>query len=384
MKIGIDIRNIGKKRTGDETVFFNLVKNMSLIDSLNEYVLITDRDPGSDWILKKMLDEMNLGSNFKIVALGKKGINKFMWNIWTLPNYLNSHPVDIYHTQYITPFFVRKNIKIITTVHDVSFKVFPELIKPFDRLLLNILIPISIRRADRIIAVSDFTASEIARFYPRSVGKVSVIPNAIEADNLDGSPKISLDELRQKYGIKEPFILYLGTLQPRKNLPVLIRAYALLKKKGCDLQLVIAGGKGYNYDSTIDQAIRDTGSMDDVIFTGYVNDQDKYALMKSGEVFCFPSLYEGFGIPILEAFHFNLPVVASDIPPHREIAGKGAIYFQPNDSDDLADKVSLVINDQEKRMLMISNGKTILERFSWKGSAEKLLGIFQTLYARKD
>ena len=141
MKIGIDIRNIGKGRTGDEVVFFNLVKNLSKIDSHNQYILLTDRKVESDVSLREEIKKLNLRPNFKVFSLGSSGINKFIWNFWTLPKYLRKNPLDVYQTQYIVPFFVPRKIKIITIIHDVSFKVFPQLIKLVDRVLLGIFIP---------------------------------------------------------------------------------------------------------------------------------------------------------------------------------------------------------------------------------------------------
>ena len=126
MKIGIDIRNIGKKRTGDEVVFFNLVKNLAQIESQNEYHLFTDIIKEVE--LSEIKKSLNIADkkNFKVIPL--KCPNKFVWNAWTLPQYLKKNPVDVYHTQYIVPFFVSQKIKIITTIHDVSFNAFPELI----------------------------------------------------------------------------------------------------------------------------------------------------------------------------------------------------------------------------------------------------------------
>ena len=176
MRIGIDIRNIGKKRTGDEMVFFNLVKNLAEIDNENNYKLFTDINNKETVVdIKKRLGIENK-DNFEIISL--KSSSKFIWNFWTLPNYLRKNPVDIYHTQYITPFFVSKKInhhtknphkrlwnnllvmlhlrksgvgvKIITIVHDISFNFYPRFIKFLDLFFLKILIPMSLRRADKV------------------------------------------------------------------------------------------------------------------------------------------------------------------------------------------------------------------------------------------
>ncbi len=177
MRIGIDIRNIGKKRTGDETVFFNLVKSLAKIDSENQYFLFSDIT--NTTILRNIAVELGIESkqNFKIISL--KCPNKFIWNAWTLPSYLRKNPVDIYHTQYILPFFVPRKIKLITTIHDISFNFYPQFIKWRDLFFLKTLIPFSLKRADKIIAVSQFTKNDIVKYYKINPDKIDVIYNAI-------------------------------------------------------------------------------------------------------------------------------------------------------------------------------------------------------------
>lgn len=377
MKISIDIRNIGKKRTGDEVVFFNLVKNLALIDRENKYQLITDILDLE--ILKKIKKDLGLEnkSNFKIINL--KTNNKFSWNFWTLPNYLRKNPPAIYLTQYITPFFVSKKIKILTIIHDVSFRVFPRMIKFGDLFFLRILIPLALKRADKIIAVSQFTQNEIIKYYKTKLEKVVYIHNAV-ADNFlkQAFAKSELEKIRQKYQLPEKFILYLGTLQPRKNIPILIEAYAKIKNQIPEIKLVLAGGRGHNYDLRIDKTI-ETGKLnvDDIIFPGFISEEDKKAVMLLANCFCSPSLYEGFGIPILEAFSANLPCVVSQIPAHKEVAGNAVLFFAPNDAHDLSSKLLEILTRNKLSTQLLEKEKTQLEIFSWEKTAKKMLGIFR-------
>jgi glycosyltransferase involved in cell wall biosynthesis len=377
MKIGIDIRNIGKKRTGDEVVFFNLVKNLAEIDHSNKYDLLTDI---SD---EKTLNNIKVGLHisdridFQIIPLKAK--NKFAWNFWTVQKYLRKNPVDIYLTQYITPFFVPKSTKIITIIHDISFNFYPQFIKWNDLFFLKILIPISLRRADKIVGVSKFTHDEIIKYYQIRPEKVNWVHNAVSEDFLkqDASDeKIKL--VKKKYDLPEKYILYLGTLQPRKNIPVLIEAYYLVKNKLDTTKLVIAGGKGYNFDEKIAECIKKYGLAGSVILPGFIDEEDKAALMKSALAFAFPSLYEGFGIPILEAMSVETPVVISDIPPHREIAGESALFFNPKDSNDLSKKLLRVITENTLKVALIEKGKANLLKFSWEKTAEKFIKIFNS------
>ncbi len=374
MRIGIDIRNIGKKRTGDEVVFFNLVKNLALIDSQNEYLLLTDVTDAD--ILKNIASRLGVEnkSNFKIISFNCP--NKFIWNFWTLPDYLRKNPVDIYHTQYIAPFFVPKNIKIVTHIHDVSFNAYPELISKLDIFFLKILIPRSLKRADLIIAVSEFTKQEIEKYYRISPDKIKVVYNAVP-DNFEKGTG-DLEEIRKKYSLPKKFILYVGTLQPRKNIPMLIEAFAQMKNKVQGLKLVIVGNKkAHNFDKKIEKAIESKNLQHDVIFPGYIEQEDISAVYSLAEVFVFPSLYEGFGIPLLEAMRLKIPVLASDIPVHREVAGEGALFFDLGNLEDLSEKLYNAIDDKNLREKIISSSRSSF--FSWKKSAEQLLEIYNKI-----
>jgi glycosyltransferase involved in cell wall biosynthesis len=378
IKIGIDIRNIGKKRTGDEAVFFNLVKNLALIDSENEYSLFTDITDAS--ILQSIgvslgIEEKN---NFKIISL--KNINKFTWNFWTLPRYLRKNPVDIYQTQYITPFFVPKKIKIITIIHDISFNFFPRLIKFSDLLFLKIFIPISLKRADKILGVSKFTRDEIIDFYKIDPEKADWIYNAVGDNFFHPIAPERLNAIREKYNLPEKFFLYLGTLQPRKNITALIGAFAGIKEKLPEVKLVLAGNRsGRNFDKQIDKAIAKNKLKDSIIFPGFIGEADKPAIFKLATVFCYPSLYEGFGIPILEAMSQCTPVLASDIPSLREVAKDSASFFDVEDLADFQEKLYTIFIDKNLRDTLTNFGLERVQIFSWKKSAEKTLEIYDNL-----
>jgi glycosyltransferase involved in cell wall biosynthesis len=400
MKIGIDIRLIGKKQTGSEAVFFNLVKNLVQIDSQNKYLLFTDIT-GKETLDKIGSDLGIIGkSNFRIISLPTA--NKFTWNFWTLQKYLRKNPVDIYLTQYITPFFVPKKIRIITIIHDISFKVYRQFIKKSDLFFLNLLIPWSLKRADKIVAVSQFTRDEIIKYYKISEDKVDWIHNAVSEDFrqlADETKNISPEKLKQvkeKYNLPEKFILYIGTLQPRKNIPTLIEAYGKLigrlsstlpfdetsavpLRAGEDnmIKLVIAGGKSHNFDPKIDETVKKYDLEENVVFPGFIDEEDKAAIIKMARVFCFPSFYEGFGIPILEAFAVGTPVAASDIAPHREITEGAALLFDPQDPEDLERKLISILSDDAVENDFVQKGLNQLKKFSWKNTAEKMLEIFE-------
>ena len=384
MKIGIDIRNIGKKRTGDEVVFFNLTKNLAKIDNENEYKLFTDITDKN--ILERVGKDLEITdkNNFEIISLEAK--NKFSWNFWTLPKYLRKKPVDVYLTQYITPWFVPNKVKIITIIHDISFNFYPQFIKKSDLFFLKSLIPLSLERADKILAVSRFTQDEIIKYYKIDPKKIDWFHNAVSDDFLVqdiSEEKIKI--IKKKYNLPERYILYLGTLQPRKNIPALIEAFALLKVE-LDLKLklnftklVIAGGKGHNYDKLIDEVVRENNLSEDVFFPGYIDEDDKAGILKGADIFVFPSFYEGFGMPIIEAMSLGVPTIVSDIPPHQEIAGDAVLYFKPEIPGELKQKIKEIISSEVVRDNASRNGKFQAQNFSWEKSARKMLEIFSQM-----
>ncbi|MFA6383051.1 MAG: glycosyltransferase family 1 protein [Parcubacteria group bacterium] len=378
MKIGIDIRNIGKHRTGDEVVFFNLTKSLADLDRQNNYFLCTDiTDP---IVLADIADRLGLQDkpNFEIVSLKTK--NRYTWNFWALPRYLRQNPVDIYLTQYITPFFVPKKIKIATVVHDVSFKVYRKFIRFSDLFFLDILIPLSFKRADKIIGVSKFTADEIIKYYKTAPEKVSWIHNAVGDNFKEAVSPQEIDAVRKKYNLPEKFILYIGTLQPRKNLPALITAYSTLAEDTrAKIKLVLAGGKGHNYDPGIEKSIAEYSLEKDVFLPGFIDEKDKPAIFMACHVFCNPSFYEGFGITILEAMTLGIPVLASMIPPHQEVAENSVSYFNPEDTEELTRLLASVIADENLRNELAHKELIQTKKFSWETTSQKLLELFNNL-----
>ncbi|EKE16309.1 MAG: mannosyltransferase B-like protein [uncultured bacterium] len=378
MKIGIDIRLIGKQRTGDEVVFFNITKKLAEIDSNNEYLLFTDIvDKDIINQIKRDL-EISEKNNFQIISISTK--NRFSWNFFALAHYLRKNPVDIYLTQYIVPFFVPRKIKIITIIHDISFNFFSKMIKFSDLFFLKILIPISLFRTDKILGVSKFTRDEIIKFYKINPDKVDFFHNAVSENFKNKYSKEELERIRNKYSLPKKFILYLGTLQPRKNLPFLIKSYAKIRNDLAGTKLVLAGNKNaHNTDKNIDIEVEMNNLQQDVIFPGYIDEGDKPVIYALAHIFVFPSLYEGFGIPILEAFCSQTPVLASDIPSLREVGGDAAFFANPSSLDEFSKALYDISINNDLRNRLISSGNKRAELFSWEKTAKKLIDIFNCI-----
>ncbi|MDD3486813.1 MAG: glycosyltransferase family 1 protein [Candidatus Moranbacteria bacterium] len=374
MKIAIDIRLIGKKRTGDEVVFFNLVKNLAKIDHANEYFLFTDRDLQKDPDLAAEIAKLELGRNFRVVFINTP--NRFWWNLWALPRYLQKNPVDVFHTQYIAPFWLPRKIKLVLTIHDISFNFFPQFIKSSDLFFLKNLIPRSIRRADKIITVSESEKQNIIDYYKIPEKKVKFTYNGVDFERFNR--KISEEEkenVRKKYSLPQKFLLYIGTMQPRKNLPVAIEA-----TKDIAIKLVIPGNRNaHNFDKKIDEVIGINNLQEKIIFPGWIEEEDKPAIIQMAKCFVFPSLYEGFGIPGIEAMASGTPVVASNIPVFREIFQDAALLSNPQNSEEFSQNIKKVLGNIELRNKMIEKGGETAQNFTWQKNAEKTKKIYEEL-----
>lgn len=372
----IDIRLLGKKRTGDEAVFFNLTKELLALDQEHEYWLLTDEKDLS--VLLQLQNRLGCvdQKNVRIVSLSGK--NRFLWNLVTLPWFLFRHRVDAYHTQYILPLCIPKRTRVLLHIHDVSFKAYPELIGWKDRFFLALLIPRSLRRASRILVPSQFTKDEIQRYYGTAEEKIVVIPNAVSDAFLVTS--VGETALQEKYSLPKQFILFVGTLQPRKNIPLLIRAFAEVTKRIPDIELVIVGNRqGHHFDSAIDSVIEELDLSMKVHFPGYIAEEDLPGVMRCASLFVFPSFYEGFGIPLLEAMSQNVPVACSDIPCLREVAGDAAQYFDPMSVASCQEKLYTLLIQKELRESVVTLGKSRSGFFSWKKSATLLSRVYETL-----
>ncbi len=377
MIIAIDIRNIGKQRTGSEVVVLELTKNIVALDHKNEYLLLTDTN--DETVLRNIKQDLSLADKKNVKIISLKAKNKFLWAAIAMPGFFRTHKVDIFHTEYILPFFIPRRVKVVTHIHDVSFRVYREMILKKDLFFLDRLIPRSIRRSDKIIAVSEFTKDEILKFYPMASGKIEVVPNSINIIVQEATPE-RIATIRKKYNLPEKFILYIGTLQPRKNLPTLIDAYAKIKDSLPGVKLVLAGNKkAHNFDEKIQTAIAKNNLNEDVGFPGFIDALDKSVVYQMARVFVFPSFYEGFGIPILEAMSVGTPVIASDIAPHREIAGEAVLFFKTNETERLAGQIENLVKDDVLHENFVKKGKEQAQKFSWVASAEKMLAIFEKI-----
>lgn len=379
--IAIDIRLIGRRRTGDEAVFLNLVRELLLLETEYEYWLLTDRKEPR--FLSELQSLLGIRDHHAVRVVSLWGRNRFFWNLVSVPLFLFRRHVDIFHTQYILPAFVPSRTWVVSHIHDISFRVFPELISFSDRQLLALFIPHTMKRADMLIAPSPFTREEIISRYGVDESKVTVVPNAVSVDfktSLRGP--LDLEAVRKKYHLPRRFLLSVGTLQPRKNLPLFLRAFAKIEGKLPEMSVVIAGNrKGHHFDMEIDRTIAENHLEKKVFFPGFIEQGDLAAVYLLASALVFPSRYEGFGIPLLEAFLAGIPVGASDIPALREVGGDACLYFS-DDVAECADVLYTLCTNEAQRKSCIEAGIRRAEEYSWAKSAHILSSCYKQLLSR--
>lgn len=273
--------------------------------------------------------------------------------------------------EYQVPYKV--GTKVANYVYDVNYKVYPETVDKPTLNWLNEKLPLYCDRSDIIITISEFSKKEIEKYMGIDSSKIHVVPCGVDCKKYNRNAGMNqINAVRRKYGIEGDYILYMGTLEPRKNIALLIKAYYDLSKKKSDLpKLVIAGKKGWMYEQLF-QMVLELGLRDWVIFTGYIEDDDSPALMSGAELFVFPSLYEGFGIPPLEAMACGTPVIVSNAEALLETVGDGAIVFQSMDEKDLVVKMGQLLESQRIKNEQAVAGRAWSKRHTWEKAGKKL------------
>lgn len=283
--------------------------------------------------------------------------------------------VDLFHaTDFVLP-PTRRRTRTLLTVHDLSFVRVPEAASPPLKAYLDAVVPNSVERADHILADSLATKADLVELYRTSKDKITVLYSAVDArfKPIDAAGIVAA---RQKYGLGEKrYLLSVGTVQPRKNFSRVIRALAQLRARGADLHYAIAGGKGWLQDE-MQRTIRETDMIEHTHLLGFVDDHDLPALYCGARALLMPSLYEGFGLPVLEAMACGTPVITSTLSSLPEVAGDAALLVDPYDIDAIAGAIAALESQAEMRAHMIESGFRQVRRFSWEGSARQLMDIY--------
>jgi len=335
MRIGIDARTVLGRKTGDRSYTLGLIHGLAAVGAAHEFLLYVDRDPG---------DQLESPApNFSV-----RTISRPTGRLWTL---------------LALPAAARRDGLDVLTLRD--------------RLVFGIGLPGSLRRAAAIMAVSECTKSDLVREYGVPAEKVHVTPNAPPPDFAPPPSAAAVDRIRSQYGIAIPYVLFVGVLQPRKNPVRIVRSFVRAKREaGLPHVLALVGKRGWLCDDVFAtvEALQADG---DVLFTGYARDEDLPALYAGAELFLFPTLYEGFGIPILEAFVCGTPTITSDSSGNAETAGDAALVVDPCSEDEIAEAIVEVLTNEDLRDSLRRWGRQRALEFSWERTAELTIACYE-------
>lgn len=425
MIIGIDASRANRDhKSGTEWYAYYLIKGLVRLDDKNEYILYTDQ-PLTAGLLDLTCDIYTAcpeekieydqqgyqvikspHNNVKAKVLGWPF--KFLWTQGRMSLEMLFHAPDIlFIPAHALPIIHPK--KSVVTIHDIGFKMADQLyskdlIIPKDlptRKLFNLLIKIlghgkyhgshldylhwsteyAIKKAKKIITISNFSKREILKHYQADAQDIEIVYNGYNKKlyrQINDQEKIN--QVLDKYGITKPFIFYIGRLEKKKNTDKLIEAFAIMKQHHPDIKhkLCLVGDASFGYDE-IKYQINEFGLSDDVIIPGWVEEEDVPYIYNATTAFVFPSNYEGFGIPLLQAMACGTPNAASDVASIPEITQDAALLFNPEDVADMADNLAKIIKDDKKRQELIENGLARVQNFSWEKCAQETLKIFNNL-----
>jgi glycosyltransferase involved in cell wall biosynthesis len=322
--------------------------------------------PGLEW-----LPARTVGLGYKpwrmavwLGQLGRVGLDRL------LPG------AELFHaTEHLLP--PLRSIPTVLTVHDLIFRHLPMHHKPLNRSYLNVTMPLYCRRATHVIAVSECTRRDLIAAYDLPEDKVTVVHEAA-APRFRPQPPEAVAAVRSRYGLPDRYLLFVGTIEPRKNLACLLAVFETIHAEGLSDGLVIVGRRGWLYDDFFARIDR-SPVRDAVLFPGYVADDDLPAVYAGSQGLVFPSLYEGFGLPVLEAMACGTPVVASNASSLPEIGGDAALYADPLDVESMTDAVRRLQCDTERREHLRARGLERAAKFSWGRAAARTRGVYERL-----
>ncbi|MCM3906359.1 MAG: glycosyltransferase family 4 protein [Pyrinomonadaceae bacterium] len=366
MRIAIDAHSVGTGLGGNESYAANLIEALAEIDSVNDYTLYVTRDEA----VARFRDRW---SNFKVrPTLPHTPLIRIPL---ILSAELRSHPVDVLHVQFTSPPFAP--CPVVVSIHDLSFEHLPETFNRRSRAQLRFTVRRSARRAARVLALSEHARNDIISTYRIAPDLVTAIPIAAPNHFRPVDDETELQRVRQTYGINGDYILSVGSIQPRKNLARLLAAYERLRRtrRKDDLpQLVLVGKCAWLYRETL-KAIEEFGT--NVVVTGYVPETDLPALYSGAICFVYPSFFEGFGLPPLEAMKCGTPVITGDRTSLPEVVGDAGVLVNPYDIDAIASAVATMVDDSSLRSRLRIKSLNRARMFDWRETARQTLEVYK-------
>ncbi|HEX8071529.1 MAG TPA: glycosyltransferase family 1 protein [Pyrinomonadaceae bacterium] len=374
LHIAIDAHSVGAGLAGNETYAANLVEALAEIDQVNRYTLYVTRAAAVE----------RFAGRWPNFAVRRTLPHSPLVRIpLTLAAELRRRPVDVLHVQYTAPPLAP--CPVVATIHDLSFEHLPATFKRRSRVQLRLTVRRTARSAAHVIAPSEFTARDLISTYRLAPERVSVVPLAAAAHFAPAAAE-EVERVRRRYGLRGAYFLAVGSIQPRKNLARLVRAYAALRAARPHAKLpplVLVGKKAWLYEDTV-RAVAASGTSADVLLPGYVPEADLPALYTGALCFVYPSYFEGFGLPPLEAMRCGTPVIAGDRTSLPEVVGDAGLLVDPFDEQALAAALARLLDEPELHAHLRARGLERAARWHWRDAARQTLAIYQRAGGGRD
>jgi glycosyltransferase involved in cell wall biosynthesis len=360
----------GYRSAGVNRVIHHLLAELPRVPGQEEYLVYA---PSSD-LNRQLLSSSRYRRRLTRLPIERPPV-RIGWEQTVLPLELLRERADLLHALgFVSPIGWRG--RTVVTVYDLSFMRFPEVYNRPNRVYLNTFAPPSLRRADRVITISEDARRDVIELCGVPPERVTTILLAAD-DRFQPAPADEIAAFRALHGLPERFVLYLGTLQPRKNIETLVRAYAQLRNEGSDNHaLVIAGGRGWQFDSIFNLS-RELGIAAFVHLPGFVPDDEQPLWYSSATVFAFPSRYEGFGLPLLEAMACGAPVVSSSASSLPEVVGDAGMLVDPSDVEGWCSALRQLLEDEPHRAALAAAGRARAQAFSWRRMAAETVQVYR-------
>lgn len=374
MRIALDYTAGISQKAGVGYYVRNLVDAMLRQDIRNKYLLLSCKNPTGEYSFPAT-------NNVQTRTIS---IPDRYWFRWRLPFYswYFSGTIDIYHgLNFALPALKGKQCKIVT-IYDLSYLEYAQFASPKTVAYLSKVVPVALSEADVIVTLTQETARMLNKCYQTPLAKIAVVPGAAGEHFQRVVDPIQLEETRRKFDIEQPFILSVGTLEPRKNHIGLIKALYKAQDTHGKITLAIAGGEGWLYEETRNMVSK-LHLEQQVRFLGRVNDRDLLALYSLADVFAYPSFCEGFGIPLLEAMASGTPVLTSNVSCIPEVVGDAALLVNPHDVDAIAEAIVRIMSDASLREHLRQKGYARVQNYTWARAGRMMLSIYHGLYTGK-
>ena len=364
LRVGIDAHTVGMRKTGNETYIRNLIRELSARDDADLRYVFYHLGPADTTSWRGESRVIRPKSPFVRIPL-------------SFPYALHRDKVAVAHFQYVMPPYCP--CPAVVVIHDISYEDHPEFFNPLEARRMKWLIRASARRAAHILTLSEYSKTQIAERYAVPPERITVTPAAAASAFRILDDPAALQASRARLGVTAPFIVAVGNVQPRKNLIRLMHAYARLRRSGrVGHDLVLVGQPTWKGSAILETA-KSLGIEAFVKHTGYVSEEDLVALYNAADVFIYPSLYEGFGLPIVEAMACGTPVITSNVTSLPEVAGTAALLVDPRSEDDIAAALDRLLHDETLRRTLRAAGLARAKAFTWEKMTAETVAVYRAL-----